>query len=290
MNGDIPTFNSNHQYQSQPHPSHKCSSMEFSITKPLHAAAVFHSHAVLWLLFTSGANIQQVDCWKNNVVHVLILADSTVKVRETKYAETLAYLQDLLPEQDMRSLLIAENEFTLRPLEFAALHGCASLANVIMHTKGVYLIKEASVGYNVVQYFDVSDYELFDDGLPLRFFHSPLALLVTNENSRIDVTSNTLFHDPGFKSWMHSKIMVNWPFALIWSLFRIYYIALFFSASTESSWPTDVTNGSYPNTWVYRISWHNTHHLAIIRLVDIIHITWDYRISWNNTHHLGLSD
>ena len=257
MNGDIPTSNSNHQNQSQPHPSHKCSSMEFSITKPLHAATVFHSHAVLRLLFTSGANIQQVDCWKNNVVHVLIYAHSTEPVRETKYDETLAYLQDLLSENDMRSLLAAENEFALRPLEFAALRGCTGLATIIMQTKGVYLIKEESIGYNVVQYLDVSDYELFDDGLPTRFFTSPLLLFVMNDTSQIPVTESGVVHrNSGFQSWARAKMMMNWPFVCIWFLFRMFYIALFISASTENSWPTVVNNGSYPNT-------NNTEEIAV---------------------------
>ena len=66
-------------------------------------------------------------------------------------------------------IITTYNEFLLRPLEFPALHGCTDLAYAIMHTKGVYLIKEESVGYNVVQYFDISEYELFDNGLPPRF-------------------------------------------------------------------------------------------------------------------------
>ena len=249
MNSDIPTFNSNQRNPSQRHQTHKCSSVEFSIAKPLHAAAIFHSHGVLRLLFTSGVDIQQVDSWKNYAVHVLILAASMGSVCEMKYVETLACLQYFLSEQDLISLLTAENEFSLRPLEFAALHGCTELANAIMHTKGVYLIKEESVGYNVVQYFDVSDYELFDKGLPPRFFNSPLALLPMSYTPCLKVPEcDVVLHDPGFKSWVHSKIKMNWPFAFIWFLFRICYIALFFSASTENSWPTVVINGSYPNT------------------------------------------
>ena len=93
----------------------------------------------------------------------------------------------------MKSLLRAENGFSLRPLEFAALHGCVAIAAAIMQTKGVYVIKEEHVGYNVVQYFDVSDYELFDDGVPPSFYTSPLALLMLSEASRInDIGSDTI--------------------------------------------------------------------------------------------------
>ena len=293
MNGDIATLNSNCLDPSQRHPSHKRSSMEFAIIKPLHAAAVFHSHAVLRLLSTSGVDIQQMDCWKNNVLHMLIFADSVANVRKTKYAETLAYLQDLLSENDMRSLLMAENELALRPLEFAALHGCASLASVIMHTKGVYLIKEESVGYDVVQYFDVSDYELFNDGLPPRFFNSPLALLVTNENSRIGLTSNTIFRDPGFKSWTHSKIMMNWPFVFIWFLFRICYIVLFVSASTENSWPTVITNGSNNTEEIVicpcQASDRGSYRWGTLALISLVIVMYDLYscIRIRTLHHPG---
>ena len=94
------------------------------------------------------------------------------------HAETLVYLEAIFSEKDLKSLLRAGNGFSLWPLAFAALHGCVVMAAVIMQTKGVYLIKEENGGYNVVQYFDVSDYELFDDGVPPRFYTSPLALLM----------------------------------------------------------------------------------------------------------------
>ena len=245
MNGDIPTIDDVHQRTLNPRSSHRCSNMDFCITKPFHAAAVFHSHAVLRLLWKSGVDVLQLDSWKNNVVHMLILADFTDMDHGTNHAETLMYLQDIFSEKDLKSLLRAENGFSLRPLEFAALHGCVDMAAAIMQTKGVYLIKEEHVGYNVVQYFDVSDYELFDDGVPPRFYTSPLALLMLSETSRInDIGSDTILNEPGLKLWMRSKIMINWPFVFVWFIIRLCYVGLFFSASLENSWPSIVINGS----------------------------------------------
>ena len=63
MNGDIPSPHRHLRNISR-------SNMEFCITKPLHSAAIFHSHAMLWLLYESGDDVLQVDNWQNNVVHM----------------------------------------------------------------------------------------------------------------------------------------------------------------------------------------------------------------------------
>ena len=247
MNGDIPTADDNLLDSYHRCPISKDSSMKFCITKPFHAAAIFHSHGVLRLLWRSGVDVLQTDIWQNNVVHMLIFADHMENVRGTKYTETLTYLQTFISEKELKALLSAENIFLLRPLEFAALHGCIGMASVIMHTKNIYLIDEEYVGYNVVQYFDVSDYELFDNGVPPRFFISPLAFVAVAEESRLDnIDFGVVFHNPCLRSWINAKILTNWPFVFIWFVFRICYIGLFLSASLENSWPTFVNNGSDP--------------------------------------------
>ena len=140
MNGDIPSLQRHLRNISR-------SNMEFCITKPLHSAAIFHSHAMLRLLYESGVGVLQVDSWQNNVVHMLIYADYSENASVPKYGETLVFLRDLLSKGELTSLLMAENSFSLCPLEFAALQGCLDLAGAIMETEGTYLIKEEKVGY-----------------------------------------------------------------------------------------------------------------------------------------------
>ena len=249
MNGDIPILNRNPKDPLDQHRSSTYSSMEFCITKPLHAAAIFHSHAVLRLLWMHGVDVQQVDCWHNNVIHMLIYADHMKNARGTKHVETVAYLQGLLSEKELTSLMVAENVLTLRPLEFAAFHCCLNMVGIIMQTKGVYLIKEEQVGYSVEQYFDLSDYELFHDGLPPRVFKSPLIFLIYIEKSRMESPgSEAAFDDPGLKSWMHAKRAINWPFVFIWFLFRFTYVIVFLLASMENSWPSVVDKGNKFNS------------------------------------------
>ena len=60
INGDIPTLNKNILHPANQNISPTSSAMEFSIRKPLHAAAIFHSHAVLKLLWESGVDVLQV--------------------------------------------------------------------------------------------------------------------------------------------------------------------------------------------------------------------------------------
>ena len=246
MNGDIPTLNKNIVHPANQKTSPSRSAMEFNIRKPLHAAAIFHSHAVLKLLWESGVDVLQVDSCENNVVHMLVYADFTAKAPGTRYAETLQYLQRLFTDSELKSLLLAENVLSLRPLELAALYGCFILALAILHTKGVYRIKEERVGYNVVQYFDISDYELFHNGMPPRFFQSPLLLA---DISHIEALgAEAILDHPLLKSWMRAKMLMNWPFILIWLLFRLFFISLFASAALENSWPSAVNNASVYKT------------------------------------------
>ena len=314
MNGDFPAYSRNLQHPHNRKKMATSSSMEFCITKPLHAAAIFHSHGVLRLLLKSGVDVFQVESWQNNVVHMLVYADYTYNVHGTKYAETLAFLQVVLSEEELTSLMVAENAFSLRPLEFAALHGCMGLVDIIMQTRGVYLINEEHVGYNVIKYFDVSEYELFDYGLPPRLFNSPLHFLIFTETSRLEMMgSKAVFDGPVLKSWIRAKIILNCPFVLVWLVFRFLFIGLIFSASLENNWPTVVTNEliggnstekmlicSSPNpdsgnfqwyilTFVstltliydgYSLLMHKWHHPAVIKLIKrrayIAHIQFYY--------------
>ena len=183
------------------------------------------------------------DCsWNREFTYYV---DYTYNVHGTKYAETLAYLQVVLSEEELTALMVAENAFSLRPLEFAALHGCMGMVDIIIQTRGVYLINEELVGYNVIQYLDVSDYELFDDGLPPRLFNSPLHFLIFTETSRLEMMgSDAVFDDPVLKSWISAKIVMNNPFVLVWLVLRFLFIGLIFSASLDSNWPTVFTNAS----------------------------------------------
>ena len=151
MNGDIQTFRGTSQGKGYRNESSTSSGMEFSITKPFHAAAICHSHALLRLLLTSGGDVLHVDRWNNSVIHMLVYVTSKAKARGTKHEEILVYLQELFSVKTLKHVMIAENEFLLRPLEFAALHGCIGMVGAIMQTKCIYLIKEGRFGYNVVQ-------------------------------------------------------------------------------------------------------------------------------------------
>ena len=65
LNGAIPTVQKHHRNPGRP-------TMEFCLTKPLHPAAILHSHAMWEPLYESGVDVLQVDMWQNNVVYMLI--------------------------------------------------------------------------------------------------------------------------------------------------------------------------------------------------------------------------
>ena len=202
--------------------------MRFIITKPLHAVVFYHSRELLKLLFESGCDVLQSDNAKNNVIHFIIFAASHDIENERKYMETLDVIKSMLSESDLKTLFMAENDFTLRPLEFASFHGCFLLMESIFQTKGVYLTEEEQYGYQLVQYYDVTDYEMYTDKFPERGDRSPIFFYVFMEASRILLDGPKVFGRYPLLGWVYIKMFLNAPFSLMWFLFRVTYVVLFF--------------------------------------------------------------
>ena len=261
--------------------------MRFCITKPLHAAAVYHSNDILRFLYASGIDVFQVDDWGNNVFHKLIQAASVDTINESRYGETLVHIRNLLSDVEVKQLMLAENSFALRPLEFATFHGCLDIMDRILETKGVYLYKEKRVGYNIVQYFDVSDYEMFDKNIPPRFYCSPMVFLMFMETSRVEKChAHTVVKSTLPDLLISAKIKMNWPFLCVWFLFRVLYTTLFFAAALNKKWPvlSNVFNDTSSSTGITPICtsqdieerielWYT---LSILSAIILIHDLVEY--------------
>ena len=213
---------------------------DYPLSRPLHAAVVYHSHDVLTLMWKAGVDVFQTDTLGNNTVHVLIETASRNISNEERYVETLDVIKSLFTPAELKHLLLTENILKLRPLELACFCGCLTLARAIFETRDVYFYKEENIGYTVVQYFDVSDYELNTINPPPRMHVSPLMLIAFAETSkwRLQGTQKAL-KSPPIQAWVRNKGKMNWPFIFIWFLFRFFYVTLFFVGISGNTCPME---------------------------------------------------
>ena len=213
---------------------------DYPLSRPLHAAVVYHSHDVLKLMWKAGVDVFQTDILGNNTIHVLIETASRNISNEDRYVETLDVIKSLFTPAELKNLLLTENTLKLRPLELACFCGCLILARTIFETKNVYLYKEEHIGYTVVQYFDVSDYELYTINPPSRMHVSPLILIAFAETSKLRLQgTQKALKSPPIQAWTRNKSRMNWPYISIWFLFRFFYVTLFFAAMSGNACPME---------------------------------------------------
>ena len=286
LNGVILCYNRN-KMDGTDHFMNAKGNMRFCITKPLHAAAIYHSNDIIRFLYVSGIDLFQVDDWQNNVFHKLVQAASLDIIHEKRYGETLVYIRDLLTDVEVKRLLLAENSFSLRPLEFAAFHGCLGLTWRILETRGVYLFKETHIGYNVIQYFDMSDYEMFGENIPPRLYCSPMIFLMYMETSRIqNYHAINSINEVVSNESINAKISMNWPFICIWFLFRVLYTGLFFAAALDKEWsilPSVINETSNSTETTKMCVSHEVQEgmglwyiLTTLSAMILIHDLWEY--------------
>ena len=129
--------------------------------------------------------------------------------------------------------------------------------------------------------------------------------LIYIDKSRIESPgSEAALDDPWLRSWMYAKLAINWPFFLIWFLFRFTYIIVFFSASMGNSWPTVVNtkNTSDPNannaeeitvcshiSGIGRYQWYSLVAIAILILMFDLYELFSIRRLLHPTVHRLIS-
>lgn len=222
----------------------------FTITKPLHAAIVYGADKVANILIQEGAKTDQCDPRANNVIHVIIASASIRADEEDALTERYMYLQNILASSQIKQLLLMENWQGFRPVEMAANLGCTLLLEAIFETKGVYLVKEERKGFEIKQFFDISDYESYQNGTPRRQMKSPIYFLEYVDKSWVSRPSlqRVLLGDL-LTAWCKAKLLSNSVFLKLWALSRLVFSILFFSSglaglspdSSRTDEPTNVT-------------------------------------------------
>ena len=170
---------------------------------PFHFAVICYAKDVIKCMFQNRVDVTQIDDKGNNVLHTLVNVSSH---QGPKNNENAIYMYDLLlsllPEHSIKFCLHHEDTKGLRPLELAASLGYFQFMNAIIHTPGVYLRKREVCGFQLLQYFRVTEYEKFSarylNNRPIRDYVSPLRLLVPLEQCSVDMipAKSTLLCEP----------------------------------------------------------------------------------------------
>ena len=226
---------------------------------PFHFAVICYARDVIKCMVQNRVDVTQIDDKGNNVLHTLINASS--QQWRNNNENTICMYQliiSLFPEHSIKFCLHHEDTKGLRPLELAASLGHFQLMNAIIHTPGVYLLKREVCGFQLLQYFRVTEYERFSarylDNRPIRDYVSPLRLLVPLEQCSVDMiqAKSTLLCEP-FSTWVLCKIQTNKWFVLLQSSFICMETLLFY--------------------FLTRPRWVNSENVDVMRITNHTNIT-----------------
>lgn len=196
----------------------------YSPDKPWCLAAVYNARNVMRALYRARISTSETNRHGNNLLHCLVAYASTVDDEmEREIVSTADFIQNLIGAAEYKTLLLAENEDGLRPLELAA-HLCTfSLYIFFFNTKEVYVAKEEIYKWHTIRYYDITEYL---NGS--RFFRSPIHLMLQLDNEKIgrDSVKEVYLQEP-MRSWIKIIYDTNMPYIYIWGTCRVIYVVAF---------------------------------------------------------------
>ena len=194
-----------------------------AIVLPLHVAITNNSLRIADLLLNHGANMLVMDSMGHNLLHACVVTAFYRPELENKLCETLCEFIKLIEKEKLHRLLIQENHYSLRPLEFAIEQGTLDLASHFVWSMKDYMCTRLEHhGVTSYSWHDVTEYETTQ-----RHAHSPLVLL-TLLDQRHTIRAAKVLECPLFGSWIKTKIKINMIPITIWALLRVLYVAVYF--------------------------------------------------------------
>ena len=188
-------------------------------------------------LLESGVCVCQQDCNGNNIAHNLITQIFYYPDQEEVIVANFKTLLNNINLESQKEMLYTENMFGLRPIEFAAQHGCYKMFQTIMDTPNIYLYKVEIKGLAKYTWYNITDYEGFHPGV--RSSKSPLLLLTFADKGLIGEGWCQLTERQYMKKWSRSKFIYNLPFLLMLMFIRLIYIVSWFVLDMDTSWYDD---------------------------------------------------
>ena len=160
------------------------------------AAAASASSSVRALL-AADISPTQTDCHNNNVIHSLIALLFHHPQCTESVLEQYELIMDSCDLDTQRIMLLQENEFGLRPLQFAAQNCQAGMIHAIMSTPGIHMAKMEQSGLLCSRCYDITDYESTE--LTGRQQYSLVTLLTFLHHRQGVENIECMKHD-----WLHS--------------------------------------------------------------------------------------
>ena len=220
------------------------------VTRPLCVAAASLSKDTWHVLLDNGADpVHQTEQDGGNVIHVLIkMAEKDQKNFErysTWYNDVILDLNvDLLSK-----MLHHEDDFSMRPVEFASHCSALHLMFAIFNTPGVYRQTQAH-GLHVQHCYDITEYETVEKRNRRQF--SPLNFLQDLSFSDMArASSDNSFHFDVMETWLHNKVGVNKFLIILWFLLRCLTLIAVTAATLSSLERDNCYNGSEANTTTF---------------------------------------
>ena len=158
---------------------------------------------------------------------------------EQSLVNNLNKLVTLLSFDQVKTLLLSENMYKLRAVEFAAQHGVCKMAVTIMNVPGVHLYRIQRFGIITYKWYDVTEYET-----PERHYVSPLLFLTFVDKITAASCGYYYLHTQSvFTKWFNAKFIINIPFICVAFLLRLVHVITYFVYDMDTSFYGNYTHG-----------------------------------------------
>ncbi len=194
------------------------------LSRPLLIATMMGSGEVMEILIKEGADVHQQNCYRENIVHSLVAANSLDFITDDEAVEVFHTLVNVVNTTEMRELLFHENADGFRPVEMAANFGSINLYETIHLTPDVYVTKTIVTGSFKEEWIDITEYETYEPGN--RRLWSPLnAFAFLEKHGTFTKTHGDIVKCTTVNLWMEKKyrsIRVPLVVSIVFAMFAIF--------------------------------------------------------------------
>ena len=139
-------------------------------------------------------------------------------------------LRKEIDKQVLKELLLIEDDYGLRPLEFAMHASCVQLFHAIVNTPGVYLVTRERKGLLETSWYDFNDYENQNVCNRRRSDKSPIKLLSFLDRQALKSPKSVrLLRNGMINDWASAKTKCNVIFIIIWCILRMLLVVSFYA-------------------------------------------------------------
>ena len=200
------------------------------IRLPFHLAVSAESTHVAEVFIQSGVDCEKCDYVGRNVLHNLITRVAYLHyAQEEGTCSMIAWLIDKVGLELVHKFSRQENQYGLRPVEYAAQQNTLKLMTTLLETQGLHTLGGETKGDTHFMDLDVTEYETSE-----RYTKSPFTMLAYLDEEKLNhPETGEFFQSPIIKGWMAAKTRVDAIPLVIWSLMRLFAFIIYFVADAN---------------------------------------------------------